>query len=58
MLLYITLHMGIQGTDRPFPRLGQDIRLDNRWLDLRTPANGAIMRLQAGVCQLFRSGLA
>ncbi|CAN0524311.1 unnamed protein product, partial [Scytosiphon promiscuus] len=23
-----------QETDRPFPRLGQDIRLDNRWLDL------------------------
>lgn len=43
-----------QDTDRPFPRLGQDLRLDNRWLDLRTPANNAIMRLQSGVCQLFR----
>ncbi|CAM9909829.1 unnamed protein product [Scytosiphon promiscuus] len=46
-----------QATDRPFPRLGQDLRLDNRWLDLRTPANNAIMRLQSGVCQLFRESL-
>ncbi|CAM9750858.1 unnamed protein product [Ascophyllum nodosum] len=46
-----------QETDRPFPRLGQDLRLDNRWLDLRTPANNAIMRLQSGVCQLFREAL-
>eukprot|EP00903_Cladosiphon_okamuranus_P012906 g12050.t1 len=46
-----------QDTDRPFPRLGQDLRLDNRWLDLRTPANNAIMRLQSGVCQLFRESL-
>lgn len=34
--------------------VGQDIRLDNRWLDLRTPANHAIFRLQARVCQYFR----
>ena len=33
-----------QGTDRPFPRLGQELRLDHRWLDLRAPANNAIMR--------------
>ncbi|CAN0381171.1 unnamed protein product [Pylaiella littoralis] len=46
-----------QETERPFPRLGQDLRLDNRWLDLRTPANNAIMRLQSGVCQLFRESL-
>jgi len=43
-----------QGTDRPFPRLGQELRLDNRWLDLRAPANNAIMRVQSAVCQLFR----
>lgn len=46
----------VQATDRPLLRLGQDIRLDNRWVDLRTPANNAIMRLRSGVCQLFRCG--
>ena len=29
-------------------------RLDNRVLDLRTPANQAIFRIQSGVCRLFR----
>jgi len=46
-----------QETDRPFPRLGQEIRLDNRWMDLRAPANNAIMRVQSAVCQLFRESL-
>ena len=46
-----------QDTDRPFPRLGQELRLDNRWLDLRAPANNAIMRIQSAVCQLFRESL-
>jgi len=46
-----------QETDRPFPRLGQELRLDNRWMDLRTPANNAIMRVQSAVCQLFRESL-
>lgn len=35
-------------------RVHQDTRLDNRVLDLRTPANQAIFRLEAGVCKLFR----
>ncbi|KAE8739886.1 hypothetical protein FOCC_FOCC014610 [Frankliniella occidentalis] len=35
-------------------RVNQDTRLDNRVLDLRTPANQAIFRIEAGVCQLFR----
>lgn len=35
-------------------RVNQDTRLDNRVLDLRTPANQAIFRLEAGVCKLFR----
>ncbi|KAH6931331.1 hypothetical protein HPB50_023554 [Hyalomma asiaticum] len=38
-------------------RVNQDTRLDNRVLDLRTPANQAIYRLQAGVCALFRESL-
>lgn len=46
-----------QETDRPFPRLGQELRLDNRWMDLRAPANNAIMRIQSMVCQLFRESL-
>jgi aspartyl/asparaginyl-tRNA synthetase len=46
-----------QETDRPFPRLGQELRLDNRWMDLRAPANNAILRVQSMVCQLFRESL-
>jgi len=46
-----------QDTDRPFPRLGQELRLDNRWMDLRAPANNAIIRIQSAVCQLFRESL-
>jgi len=41
-----------------FARVNQDTRLDNRVLDLRTPANQAIFRLEAGVCALFREILA
>lgn len=44
-------------SERPFPRLGQELRLDHRWLDLRAPANNAIMRLQSAICQLFRESL-
>ena len=35
----------------------QSLRLNNRVLDLRTPANHAIFRIQSGVCQLFREYL-
>uniref|UniRef100_T1JFZ4 Aspartate--tRNA ligase, cytoplasmic n=1 Tax=Strigamia maritima TaxID=126957 RepID=T1JFZ4_STRMM len=38
-------------------RVHQDTRLDNRVLDLRTPANQAIFRLEAGVSKLFRETL-
>eukprot|EP00808_Paulinella_micropora_P002189 g63789.t1 len=34
--------------------VGQDTRLDNRWMDLRTPANHAIFRIQGAVCRFFR----
>ena len=43
--------------DEQFARVGQDTRLDNRVLDLRTPANNAIFRVQSGVCLLFREYL-
>jgi aspartyl-tRNA synthetase len=46
-----------QSSDRPFPRLGQELRLDHRWMDLRVPANNAIMRIQSAVGQLFRESL-
>lgn len=46
-----------QDSDRPYPRLGQELRLDNRWMDLRAPANNAIIRIQSAVCQLFRESL-
>ena len=38
-------------------RVNQDTRLDNRILDLRTTANQAIFRIEAGVCRLFRETL-
>jgi aspartyl/asparaginyl-tRNA synthetase len=44
----------LQDTEGLNIRVNQDTRLDNRVLDLRTPANQAIFRLEAGVCKLFR----
>lgn len=38
-------------------RVGQEVRLDNRWLDLRTPANQAIFRIESMVGHLFRETL-
>jgi len=37
--------------------VGQDLRLDYRWIDTRTLANQAIFRIQSGVCALFREFL-
>lgn len=34
-------------------RVNQDTRLDNRCIDLRTPANQAIYRVEAGVVKFF-----
>jgi lysyl-tRNA synthetase class II len=39
------------------PVVSQDTALNFRWVDTRTPANQAIFRIQAGVCQLFREYL-
>mmetsp|Transcript_7627 Transcript_7627/g.8078 ORF Transcript_7627/g.8078 Transcript_7627/m.8078 type:complete len:607 (+) Transcript_7627:147-1967(+) len=36
------------------PTVTQDTVLNYRWIDMRTPANQAIFRIQSGVCQLFR----
>ncbi len=46
-----------QSSEKPLAAVYQENRLDNRWLDLRVPANNAIMRLQSAVCQLFRESL-
>jgi len=46
-----------QTSDRPFPNVPQDLRLSNRWLDLRVPANNAVMRIKSGVSHLFREAL-
>ena len=35
----------------------QDLRLDQRFVDLRTPANQAIFRLQSAVCQVCCQGI-
>jgi len=44
-------------TDRQYARIGQELRLNHRWIDLRVPANLAIMRCQSMVCTLFREAL-
>lgn len=41
----------------PLLRVQQDVKLDNRVLDLRTPANKAIFRVSSKVCKLFREYL-
>mmetsp|Transcript_22681 Transcript_22681/g.27813 ORF Transcript_22681/g.27813 Transcript_22681/m.27813 type:complete len:608 (-) Transcript_22681:212-2035(-) len=38
-------------------RVGQEVRLDNRWLDLRTPANQSIFRIESMIGHLFRENL-
>lgn len=40
------------------PTVAADTRLDHRWIDLRTPANQAIFKIQSAVCQYFRGNLA
>lgn len=43
--------------ENKFVVVKQDIRLNNRIIDLRVTTNQAIMRLQSAVCQLFREYL-
>jgi aspartyl-tRNA synthetase len=38
--------------DTQFATVTQDTRLENRWIDLRTPVNQAIFRVQSAVCQV------
>jgi|EP00161_Ancyromonas_sigmoides_P002427 nondiscriminating aspartyl-tRNA synthetase len=37
--------------------VNRDLRLDNRWVDLRTPANQAIFRIESAVSMYFRQYL-
>lgn len=46
-----------QGSERPLSGVSQELRLNNRWLDLRVPSNNAIMRIRSGVSTLFREAL-
>jgi aspartyl-tRNA synthetase len=46
-----------ENSDRPLSGVTQEIRLNNRWLDLRVPANNAVMRLRSAVSLLFREAL-
>ncbi|CAN8076247.1 unnamed protein product [Agarophyton chilense] len=42
---------------RTRPRVTRDTRLDARVVDLRAPPHACLMRVQSGVCQLFREFL-
>lgn len=46
-----------QSTERPFASVSQEARLDYRWLELRTPASAATLKLQAAVCRLYRNAM-
>lgn len=45
------------GVSTEGPTVSLSTRLDNRVIDLRTPANQAIFRVQSAVCKLFRDYL-
>ena len=38
-------------------RVGQEARLDHRWIDLRTPANQSIFRIESMIGHFFREAL-
>ena len=37
--------------------VGQSLKLNNRWIDLRTPINQSIFKIKSTMCQLFREFL-
>jgi len=47
----------VENKELNLPSVGQDMRLDFRWIDTRTPANQAIFRISSAVGQLFREFL-
>lgn len=46
-----------EAEDAGLPVVNLDTRLDSRVIDLRTPTNQAIFKIQAGICKLFREFL-
>lgn len=46
-----------EAEEQGYPVVNLDTRLDSRVIDLRTPTNQAIFKIQAGVCKLFREFL-
>lgn len=46
-----------EAEEKQLPTVTQDTALNYRWVDLRTPANQSIFRIQSGVCALFREFL-
>jgi aspartyl-tRNA synthetase len=46
-----------KGIAQKYVKVSREVRLNNRIIDLRTPANQAIFRIQSAVCQLFREYL-
>lgn len=60
VMVVMLVSLCLPGTSRNISNLSQslqELRLDNRWMDLRAPANNAIMRIQSAICQLFRESL-
>lgn len=49
--------MPLHFASQQVPTVAADTRLDHRWIDLRTPANQAIFKIQSAVCQYFRANL-
>ena len=39
------------------PTVSQDLKLNHRWIDLRTPANHSIFKIQASITRFFRDFL-
>lgn len=54
---FFSCFLSLQDTDSSTVRVKQDIRLDNRILDMRVPAQNAIMRINSAVCHYFRGAL-
>lgn len=44
-----------QNTSRPYPRIGQETRLDHRWLDLRTSSTQEIMKMKSSFVHALRN---
>lgn len=47
--------LAVSGEEDTVIRVGQDLRLNNRWLDMRTNANQGIFKISSAVCTFFRS---